>query len=102
MEARWQAEGARRFIARMGGEAIAAATLVTFDDIARLASCAALPHARGRGAQAALIGARLQLAADAGSELAISDARQGGGSLRNLARAGFAVCAQITQWRRVS
>jgi hypothetical protein len=102
MEARWLAEGARRFIARIDGEAVAAATLVTFDGIARLANCSTLPSARQRGAQTALIRARLRLAGEAGSELAISDARQGSGSLCNLARAGFAVCAQITQWRRAS
>lgn len=100
MQARWRAEGARKLIARIDGEAVAAATLVTFDNIARLANCATRPRARGRGAQTALIGARLRWAADAGCDLAISDARQGSGSLRNLARAGFAVCAQITQWRR--
>ena len=50
MEARWRAEGARRFIARIDGEAVAAATLVAFERIARLANCATLPRARGRGA----------------------------------------------------
>lgn len=100
MDARWLAEGARKLVARVDGEVVAAATLVVFDHIARLANCATLPSARGRGAQTALIRARLRWAAEAKHDLAISDARQGGGSLRNLARAGFAICAQITQWRR--
>jgi len=100
MDARWQAEGARRFLARSQGQAVAAATLVVHDGVARLANCAALPHARQRGAQAALIAARLRCAAALGLDLAVSDARQGGSSLRNLARAGFAVGAHVTQWQR--
>jgi len=102
MEARWSAEGARRFIARIDGRPVAAATLVVFEGIARLANCATLPSARNSGAQTALIRERLRAAADAGLELAVSDARQGGGSLRNLSRASFAICAQITQWQKVS
>jgi hypothetical protein len=100
MDARWRAEGARRFWARRAGSAIAAATLVVHEGIARLANCATLPEARGAGAQAALIEARLRCATQAGLELAVSDARQGGSSLRNLARAGFAVGAHVTQWQR--
>jgi ribosomal protein S18 acetylase RimI-like enzyme len=100
MQARWHTERARRFLARIGGKPVAAATLVVIDGIARLANAATLPEARGMGAQAALIRTRLRAAAEAGLAVATSDARQGGGSLRNLARAGFTVCAQITQWSR--
>ena len=100
MEARWQAERARRFLARWQGEPVAAATFVVHDGIGRLANCATLLTARQRGAQAALIRARLRCAAEAGLELAVSDARQGGSSLRNLVRAGFAVSAHVTQWQR--
>jgi len=101
MDARWKAEGARCFIARASGKPVSAATLVTCDGIARLANCATLPWARSSGAQTALIRTRLRCAAAAGLELAISDARQGGGSLRNLSRAGFSICAHVTQWERV-
>jgi hypothetical protein len=99
-EARWRAEGARRFIARLRGKPVAAATLVVFEDVARLANCATRPEARRCGAQTALIRVRLECAVAAKLRLSISDARQGGESLRNLSRAGFAVCAQITQWSR--
>src|SRR5262249_3425036 len=99
-EERWRAEGARRFIACINGQTIAAATLVVFDGVARLANCATLPHSRNLGAQSALIRARLRCAATLGLKLAISDARQGGGSIRNLARAGFGICAHITQWQK--
>ena len=100
MDARWQAEGARRFLARSHGEAVAAATLVVHEGIARLANCATLPARRQQGAQAALIAARLRCATEAGLQLAVSDARQGGSSLRNLVRAGLALGAHVTQWRR--
>jgi hypothetical protein len=100
MEARWRAEKARRFLARVGGKAVAAATLVAFDDIVRLANAATLPEARKLGAQSALIRARLLAASEQGFTLATADARQGSSSLRNLARAGFELCAQITQWER--
>jgi hypothetical protein len=101
MQARWRIEGARCFLARIGGKPVAAATLVEIDGIARLANAATLPESRGLGAQSALIRTRLRAAAHAGLSLATADARQGGGSLRNLARAGFTVCAQITQWRKL-
>ncbi|HKO92422.1 MAG TPA: hypothetical protein VJU61_14770 [Polyangiaceae bacterium] len=100
MDARWRAEGARRFLARAHGGPVAAATLVVHDGIARLANCATLPGARQQGAQAALIGSRLRCVAEMGLELAVSDARQGGSSLRNLVRAGFALGAHVTQWQR--
>jgi hypothetical protein len=101
-EASWNAEGALRFIARIDGKPVAAATLVVFNRVARLANCYTLAAARNRGAQAALIRARLRWAASAGHQLAVSDARQGGAGLRNLARAGFAIGAHITQWRRAN
>ena len=100
LEARWRAEGARRFLARIDGEPVAAATLVVFEGIARLANCATLPHARNSGAQSALIRARLRHASTEGLTLATSDARQGGASLRNLVRARFAISAHITQWQK--
>jgi hypothetical protein len=100
MEARWEIEGARRFLARIAGKPVAAATLVVIDGVARLANAATLPESRNLGAQNALIRARLRAAAEARLPLATADARQGGSSLRNLARAGFNVCAHVSQWRK--
>jgi ribosomal protein S18 acetylase RimI-like enzyme len=102
LEARWEAEGARRFLARLGERPVAAATLVVMDGIARLANSATLPEFRNRGAQTALIRARLQRLAAEGVEFVTSDARQDGSSLRNLSRAGFVISAQITQWQYAS
>lgn len=101
MDVRWQAERARCFIAHIAGKPVSVATLVVSDGIARLANCATLPWARSFGAQTALIRIRLRYAAEAGLAFAISDARQGGVSLRNLSRAGFTICAHVTQWKRV-
>jgi len=97
---RWRAESARCFLARLDGRPIAAATLVVHDKIARLANCVTLPEARSRGAQAALIAARLQCSRDLGIELAIADAQLDGPSYRNLTRAGFRLGAAIAQWRK--
>src|SRR5262249_20076385 len=99
-EARWKAEGARRFLARFGASPVAAATLVVIDGIARLANACTLPSFRNRGVQSALIPARLRALIEKGIRIVTADARQGGSSLRNLSRAGFVVCAQITQWRK--
>jgi hypothetical protein len=99
-QARWRAEKARCFLARIGGKPVAAATLVGFGEIARLANAATVPEGRNLGAQSALIRARLLAAAEHGFVLATADARQGGSSLRNAVRAGFEICAHITQWRK--
>jgi hypothetical protein len=100
MDARWRAERARCFLARVAGKPIGAATLVVIDGVARLANAATLPEARQLGAQSALIRARLRAAAELSLAFATADARQGSSSLRNLARAGFTVCAHVTQWKK--
>jgi hypothetical protein len=62
------------------------------DDVVMLFGGTTLPSARERGAQRALIDARLDAAARQGATLAISVAAPGSGSERNLRRAGF-TCA---------
>jgi hypothetical protein len=95
----WKAEGAQCYLARIDGRAVGAATLVMRDGIARLSNCCTLPDRRGAGAQAALIHARLRTAIEGGAEIITADARQGGSSLRNLARAGFVIAHHVSQWR---
>lgn len=96
----WKAEDAQCFVARQEGKPVAAATLVVLDGVARLANSATIKEHRGKGAQTALIHARLKAAYDAGLEVATADAVQNGVSLRNLSRAGFVVAAHVTQWRK--
>ncbi len=82
------------------GLPVAAAGLHVADGVARLGAATTVPTARGRGAQTALIAARLALAAAQGARLATATAAPGSGSLRNLLRAGFTERYPVTQWSR--
>lgn len=65
------------------------AVLEIDDGVAWLSGDATLPRFRGRGVQRALQLHRLRLAAEAGCELAVSEALPGSGSQRNMHRVGF-------------
>jgi GNAT superfamily N-acetyltransferase len=97
---RWRAEGAVCFVAYRGAQPVGVATVVLHDGFARLANSATLPAARNTGVQSALIRARLRYCASRGLRFVVADAQQGSASSRNLSRAGFAVSARITQWRK--
>jgi GNAT superfamily N-acetyltransferase len=71
------------------GRPIAVAAISIHGQVAVLGGAATLPEARGRGAQAILLRARLTVAIEAGCTLATATAAAGSTSLRNLARAGF-------------
>ena len=81
------------------GRVVGCAMLSTRDGIATLGAMVTLPGERGRGVQTALIAHRLRLAADAGCDLATSQASSGA-SLRNLQRLGFAVTHAKTTFER--
>jgi len=61
------------------------------DGLGWLMSDATLPAFRGRGVQSALLAERLRLAAAAGCELAVAEARPGSISQRNMERLGLRV-----------
>lgn len=82
------------------GAAVATAGLHVADGVARLGAATTVPASRGRGAQTALIAARLALAAAQGARRATATAEPGSGSLRNLLRAGFTERYSVTQWSR--
>lgn len=65
--------------------------LVTGDGAAMLNGDATLPAFRNKGVQSALLRTRLQLAVEAGCDLAVIEASPGGTSERNQQRAGFRV-----------
>jgi len=77
------------YFAEFGGEPLAGAAMSMFDGVALLYGDATLHHARGRGAQRALIDHRLHAAAEAGCEWAMACVLPGSGSHRNYERAGF-------------
>jgi len=80
------------------GRILGCASLSLRDDLATLGAMSTLPDERGKGVQAALIAARLRLAADAGFKLAATSVAPGSGSQRNLARHGFVPSHTNTTW----
>lgn len=75
--------------AELDGEPVAAGALSVFGEVALLFSTAALPAFRGRGAQTALLAARLHAARDGGTRWAAVMTTPGSASERNVLRAGF-------------
>ena len=77
------------FLARTDGRVVGGATLAVRGRIAGLFGASTLPGFRGRGVQTALLEARLRRAWELGCELAMSLARPGSASERNITRQGF-------------
>ena len=73
------------------GAVAGGAVMSQLDRIALLAGDATLPEFRGRGIQAALIGARVRRALENGAELAMACTFPGSTSQRNYERLGFRV-----------
>ena len=96
------ARGVRLFLAELDGRAVAAAALAVHDGVALLAGASTVPAYRGRGAQAALLAARLRAAADAGCDLAMMGALPGSASQRNAERAGFRIAYTRIKWGRAA
>ena len=84
-------EGAFSFLAFVEGEPAGGCTLGLVDGIALLSGDAVLPRFRGRGIQKALIRHRLNLAAEAGVDLAIASTLPSTPSQRAYERNGFRV-----------
>ncbi|MEW6126540.1 MAG: GNAT family N-acetyltransferase [Acidobacteriota bacterium] len=77
------------FIAWIDGQAAGAGTVAINDGIASLFGTSTLTRFRNRGAQSALLRARLRLALELNCELAMVGTTPGSGSQRNVERAGF-------------
>lgn len=89
------------FVAELEGQPIATAGLFLHQGVALLAGASTVPTARGRGAQAALLAARLQHAAARGCTLATMGALPGSQSQRNAERHGFRIAYTRTKWQLV-
>jgi hypothetical protein len=87
------------FIAYLDGQAIATAALNLCDGVAQLAGASTIPERRGRGAQLALLDARLRYAAQHGCDLVTMGAQPGSGSQRNAERHGFRIAYTRIKWR---
>lgn len=87
-------------VVERAGIAIATASLGVHDAVALLAGASTLPAARGHGAQAALLAARLTEARARQCHVAMMAADVGSTSQRNAERRGFRVAYTRTKWRR--
>jgi GNAT superfamily N-acetyltransferase len=88
------------FLAELDGRAVAAGAMSIHEGVALMAGASTIPEARGRGAQLALLDARLRLAAERGCDLAMMCALPGSASQRNAERHGFRIAYTRTKWRR--
>jgi predicted acetyltransferase len=67
--------------------------------VALLAGACTIPEYRNRGAQRALLQARLRYGAERGCDLAMMVAAPGSASQRNAERQGFRIAYTRTKWR---
>jgi GNAT superfamily N-acetyltransferase len=91
---------AHLFLVEADGDAIAAGSLSLARGVALLAGASTIPAARRRGAQSALLAARLAHASEHGCDVAMVVAAPGSGSQRNAERNGFRIAYTRTKWRR--
>jgi GNAT superfamily N-acetyltransferase len=95
-----QAHGVTCFLAEIDGAPIAAAAMNVSTDVALLAGASTIPSERGRGAQAALLDARLTYAQQLGVELAMVVTAPDSTSQHNAERSGFRPLYGRTKWER--
>ena len=93
-------EGTTPFFAELDGRPVATGALAMHDGVALLAGASTVPSARNRGAQRALLEARLRHAAESGCDLAMMCAAPGSTSQRNAERQGFRIAYTRTKWGR--
>jgi len=91
-------EGAVDFLAEIDGQPVATAALAIHEGVALLAGSSTIPGWRRRGAQRALLAARLDHAARIGCDLAMICTAPGGESQRNSERAGFRIAYTRIKW----
>ena len=92
-------KGSHPFIAEVDGKAAAAGMLLIYDDVAILAGASTRPESRNRGAQNALLAARLAFAAEEGCTIATMGALPGSQSQKNAQKNKFQIAYTRTKWR---
>jgi hypothetical protein len=97
--ARSSVEVATCFMAELDGEPIANAAMFMHGGVALLAGASTVPEGRRKGAQQALLDARLRAAAAQGCDLAMVVTAAGSASQRNSERNGFKVAYTRTKWQ---
>ena len=94
-----ESRGVVCFVAELDGRPIATGAMSLADGVALLAGASTIPAGRRRGAQLALLEARLRHAASVGCDLAMMCAAPGSASQRNAERQGFRVAYTRIKWR---
>jgi len=94
-----RSKGSLVLLAESDGQPIASASLGLGDRVAILAGASTIPSARNRGAQRALLQARLQIAAERGCDLVMMGAAPGSTSQRNAERQGFRIAYTRIKWQ---
>jgi hypothetical protein len=94
-----RSKGSLCLMAESAGKPIASASLGLGDRAAILAGASTIPSARNRGAQRALLQARLRIAAERGCDLVMMGAHPGSTSQRNAERQGFRIAYTRIKWR---
>jgi hypothetical protein len=87
------------FIGELDGRPVATGAMSICEGVALLAGASTVPEARGRGAQLAMLDARLRHAAASGCDLAMMCALPGSASQRNAERQGFRIAYTRIKWR---
>jgi GNAT superfamily N-acetyltransferase len=87
------------FVAELDGIPVATGVLVLSKGIALLAGAATIPEYRRRGAQLALLEARLRVAVSKGCDIAMMCAAPGSASQRNAERHGFRIAYTRVKWQ---
>jgi GNAT superfamily N-acetyltransferase len=90
--------GGRPFLAELEDRPIAAGGFQIYDDVCILAGASTIPEARRKGAQNALLAARLQFAIDNGCRFAMMCALPGSQSQTNAQKNGFNIAYTRTKW----
>ena len=92
-------DGGKPFIAEADGEPVAAAGFGIYDDVCILAGASTVPEARNKGAQNALLAARLRYAQEQGCTLAMMCALPGSQSQKNAQKNGFDIAYTRIKWQ---
>jgi GNAT superfamily N-acetyltransferase len=93
--------GTHPFLAEIDGRPVATGALAMHDGVAILAGASTVPSERKRGAQRALLEARLQYAFEQGCDLAAMGASPGSASQRNAERQGFRIAYTRIKWGKL-
>jgi hypothetical protein len=94
-----QCPNAFPFIAELDGKPISTGTLFVYEDVAFLAGASTVPGERKKGAQNALLAARLRYAAERGCKIAMMGASPGSQSQMNAEKNGFRIAYTRTKWQ---